>query len=221
MHIRIFNQACMLCAQHSSSLLCPVCEEDCKTSLQNYAKPSLAHSPELAEVALRFNIPSFACLGWYRWPLDSLIRHLKFKRYFGVGQILSHWFNELSLPQQKPDALVAVPMALWRQLGRGFNQSAVLAQHLATGLACENLSHCVGRRRFVVKQQHHSKRNARLDQNMQFTSEVFPPHLKHIVIVDDVLTTGATIGALAQTIRAKNPHLQISCWVMAVTPKSR
>jgi predicted amidophosphoribosyltransferase len=44
------------------------------------------------------------------------------------------------------------------------------------------------------------------------------PDLKRIAIVDDVITTGVTVNALASLLRARYPQLSISVWAMTFTP---
>ena len=103
------------------------------------------------------------------------------------------------------DLIAPVPLHRWRLLKRGYNQAAILARALARETALPLVPDLLQRRRATRSQQGLSGQ-ARL---ANVTAGAFRPHPWHrariagrkVVLVDDVMTTGATVGACAQVLR--------------------
>jgi ComF family protein len=99
-----------------------------------------------------------------------------------------------------PDVIVPVPLHWLRQWGRGYNQAELLARYVGSelGLPCERL---LRRRRRTAQQ-------AMLDVDARRTNVrgVFAPAPgaraggRHVLLVDDVMTTGATLGEAARVL---------------------
>lgn len=103
------------------------------------------------------------------------------------------------------DLIAPVPLHRWRLLKRGYNQAAILARALARESGVPLVPDLLQRRRATRSQQGLSGQ-ARL---ANVTAAAFRPHPWHkarlggrrVVLVDDVMTTGATVGACAQVLR--------------------
>lgn len=150
---------------------------------------------------------------------QSLIRALKydFKAPLGIylGEHMAHLLG--AHPVSKADALIAVPIHPKKKFARGYNQSELLASGLANVWAIPLLKSVVQKKKHT-KSQTTNDRFGRWD-NVQdlFTTGSDMLAYQHIVIVDDVITTGATLVSLALAIRAKNPEVQISLLSFAFT----
>lgn len=99
------------------------------------------------------------------------------------------------------DLIVPIPLARKRQRQRGYNQSRCLAEGIsqATGIAVN--SHVVRRASFV-KSQTQMRRQER-QENVEGAFELKDPasvHGRHVLLVDDVITTGATMTACAREL---------------------
>jgi len=116
---------------------------------------------------------------------------------------------------QKPDCMVSVPLHSRRAWRRGFNQSDLLASRLARWLKCDYFPQGITRIR-AAKTQH--QLNARMRRNnLKGAFRVdFPVAGRHIIIVDDVVTTGSTVAEIARLLK-KQGAATIQVWCLCRT----
>lgn len=149
----------------------------------------------------------------YAFPIDKLVQALKFSENLTLAlqlaDALAQRIDEL------PDAIIAMPLHPQRLRERGFNQSALLAQHLARFLDIPLLPDACTRIRNTAPQSTLPWKERDKNMRKAFSCNV-PLQGKHIAVVDDVMTTGASIGALAHAIRHAGAS-RISAWVVART----
>jgi len=162
-------------------------------------------------------------LGHFDSPIRELIHRLKYHRAWTVGEMLADRMmreDHVESILLEADFLLPVPLHAIRQLSRGYNQSEVIANRLShlTGVpvACP-----VERSRNTEMQTHlHSKahRLANLKNAFKIIDE---PEIagSRVVVVDDVLTTGATLQVLARTLRKAKPA-RLSALVVAVAERT-
>lgn len=120
---------------------------------------------------------------------------------FLAGLIADADLFGLSLPAQ--DLLVPIPLHRSRLAQRGFNQSVLLARNLSRRTGLELDLHHLLRRQKTPSQSQTKTRAERLT-NVKGAFQVsrrHPFHGKRVCLVDDVVTTGATISACAATLR--------------------
>ena len=119
------------------------------------------------------------------------------------------------------DAVVPVPLHWWRRVCRGYNQSEYLADGIARELGVKVLRHSVMRHRYN-KPQARSSRHERWDnvEGIFRLRNAESLRGKHILLVDDVLTTGATIISLGEEILNKVEDVRLSVAVLAVPRRS-
>ncbi len=138
----------------------------------------------------------------YGAPLDHYLHALKYRG----ARLLGRAFALLLAPtldalRHDVDALVAVPLHRTRLRERGYNQAQEIARTLGRSLRLPALERGIARRAPTPTQ---TTQSARLRQTSvaQAFSVTRDLHGQRIAIVDDVVTTGATVNALAAELRA-------------------
>lgn len=128
---------------------------------------------------------------------------------------VKHYYRHQHLPM--PELIVPVPQHVKRQWRRGFNPAIVLANALGQSLAVPIFKGV--KRVSAAPEQKTLDRRSRLKNLRNSFKVTLPLQGEHVVIVDDVMTTGATANTLAKALKAAGAG-QVSVWVLARTPKS-
>ncbi|PXW95759.1 ComF family protein [Sphaerotilus hippei] len=163
----------------------------------------------------------------YRYPWDGLIVRLKFHAAVELAAPLADLLAEAVLTaracapeaQPRPELILPVALSSPRQQERGYNQSWELARRVATRLQCPARPDLLERVRCTVPQL--SLPRARRLLNVRGAFRLTPQGLglvrgRRVVLVDDVMTTGATLTAAAEALQAAGAA-DIRFWVLART----
>jgi ComF family protein len=152
-----------------------------------------------------------ACSGYYfsrGSAVQSMIHHLKYldspELGLFLGRILGERIRE-SARFSNTDALIPLPLYPEKQRLRGYNQAERIAAGMAEVLKLPVLVNAVGRTRQSASQTH--KNRMERWQQMAGSFQVYPEALasfRNPALVDDVVTTGATLEACGNAIRAKS-----------------
>lgn len=158
---------------------------------------------------------SFAFDGAFRMgPYDGLLREtiLRMKQWTGedlaeaIARIWARRLKERLMPLV-PQIVVPVPLHWTRRWRRGFNQSEILARRLASELAIPCRPAALQRIRATPQQTAQSSGGARRD-NVKHAFQSRPDldlEGKTVLLVDDVLTTGATASEAARALKKHKP----------------
>lgn len=152
----------------------------------------------------------------YRFPVDRLVMRLKYHRGLAEAQLLGQllaWAVRARAPDwlEGVECLVPVPLHRRRLRERGYNQAHELALVLSAVLRIPLCAHGVAR---VVDTRPQAGLSAgQRARNLAGAFAVAPgfPY-RHVAIVDDVLTTGRTVGALTRALRGAGVE-----WVSVLT----
>jgi ComF family protein len=153
----------------------------------------------------------------YCQPLKRLVQRFKFNATVALAQALARLLllKVRSTSRQKPDCIVSVPLHSRRAWRRGFNQSDLLANHLSRWLQCDYFPK--GIRRVRATQTQHQLNARRRRNNLKGAFRVdFPVAGRHIIIVDDVVTTGSTVAEIARLLK-KQGAATIQVWCLCRT----
>jgi ComF family protein len=150
----------------------------------------------------------------------KLIYQLKYGNNFATIKVLSHLFSQ-HLKQQYTEALpqLIIPVPLhWRRLHkRGYNQAQLIAKTISKQLNIKITNHSCRRIRATPAQQNLNRMQRKNNIRGAFTSKPLKG-VFHVAIIDDVITTGETIGELTRSLQRRQPGLRVDAWSLARTP---
>ncbi|HJU91263.1 MAG TPA: phosphoribosyltransferase family protein [Gemmatimonadaceae bacterium] len=136
----------------------------------------------------------------------SIVHALKYDGWAAVAEGMALRMSRLAWPSdvvRERTAVVPVPLARVRERERGFNQSERLAHVLATAWHCPMWSTVLERNRATETQTRLTPEDRRRNVFGAFRAQSTARELlrgAHVVLVDDVITTGATLSACAAAL---------------------
>ncbi|MBK9444941.1 MAG: ComF family protein [Betaproteobacteria bacterium] len=200
----LLPQDCQLCASPSGDdLLCPACAAELPR-LPKTACPRCALASPAGETCGRCqrHPPHFdrliACYP-YSFPVDRLIQRLK----YGHQLALTAWFGQqlaAACATLTFDRIVPMPLHLGRLAERGFNQATEISRTLARERAMTIDNGCCERVRATTPQEGLTLRERRRNLRNAFACNS-DLNGEHVLLVDDVVTTGASVNECARTLR--------------------
>ena len=164
-------------------------------------------------------------LAEYGEPLKALIHDTKYHGRWPMGEFLAdRLFAEQRVAEllKGIDCVSAVPLHFRRQFVRHYNQSEVIARRIAR-LAKVRFVRPLKRVRDTESQTRLTSQQARLE-NVRGAFEVRRPRSvagKNVLLVDDVMTTGATLQAAARALRGAKPESIAAVVIAVADPKRR
>ncbi|MBO4340914.1 MAG: ComF family protein [Bacteroidales bacterium] len=219
---------CLVCGRELSSkeeFLCLMCEADLPQTYY-WQQP---HNPmaDKLNAALEKLSPDTseysyaAALMFYHGdnPYKSIPQALKYRYNIPAGRHFAGKLGEKLASAthfQDVDAVIPVPLHWTRRWKRGYNQAEIIADEIARRLGAKLLPRALSRSGSTVSQTTLDA-PGRLDN----VSGVFRPRVdlsgyRHILLVDDTFTTGATLASCITTIRgAVAPDIRISAATLA------
>ena len=154
-----------------------------------------------------FGTREIVAVGDYSGVLKEMCLALKFGGEQRLAMILGAWLAQLVFDRglhQKLDVVIPMPLHVFRRFHRGYNQAALIASPVAKALEKPVLDN-------LLKRTANTQRQAKLSAaqrkgNVASAFEVQAGRTsdiegKRVLLVDDVMTTGATIGAAARTLK--------------------
>lgn len=179
----IFPPRCAGCGR-VGSLLCSACQAQMRA-----ARPIPVYAPNLRAV-------SAAVFGG---PWRHAIHALKYEGQRALAPALAAFLPPLPEGAQ-PDLIVPVPLFPGREKWRGYNQSALLAEALGARLGLDVCADALRRVRDTRSQVGLSRQERQRNVSDAFTARADRVAGRRVLLVDDVVTTGATLSACAASL---------------------
>ena len=210
----LFPNRCLECNRiiHHEEVVCELCFNQIHFTHHHFSESNLLTE----KCRLLFPIENAFALMQFEEESTSqkIIHQLKYNNREKVGKAIANWTLErLDFKSSKPDLLVTVPLHPKKQKERGYNQLHLFADTLSEHLKIP-CDHTLIKRNFYKKAQAKKRREQRTFNENLF-SITKPIYNQHILLIDDVFTTGNTMSAVAWQI-LKTGNNKVSVLVMAM-----
>ncbi|MDR2219532.1 MAG: ComF family protein [Methylobacillus sp.] len=212
--------ACVLCGANAREhLICPACEDDLPWHDKAQC-PVCALPTGTGEVCGHCLVspPAFdatRALLAYQFPVSAVLQCYKYAGFLAIAHMMAELFARRLGDVAMPDVIVPMPLHATRLKERGFNQAVEIGRILARRLNIPFESAHAKRTRYTatqaglaLKERHRNVRGV-----FAFDARIAG---KKIVLLDDIMTTGASLNALALAAK-KAGAARVECWVMART----
>lgn len=230
----LLPQTCVLCSLPSANEpVCTACAADlpapiglqcprCALPLQTNPSGMTIDCPDCAHHKPAFDT---AVAAWsYSFPVDALIQDFKYGHHLYLagflGQHLAQTLKRQWAAQpgaRKPDLIIPMPLHATRLRSRGFNQAAEIARHVSNYLDIPWSSNSLIRI-YDTAPQAGLHRNERWSNLRGAFACPKPLTDTRILLIDDVLTTGASLSACAEVLQHAGAS-QVDVAVIARTPE--
>ena len=211
----LFPNRCLICNQiiDKSDIVCEVCFPRVNFSNHNYNDSNTLKD----KLLVQFPISNAYSLLYYEKEslAQNIIQQLKYNNRENIGKNLAKWVMErVDFKNDKPDIITTVPLHYRKLKQRGYNQLHLFGNELSKFYNIP-VNHT------FLQRTTHSKAQAKKDQSerlktknaYQLTQRIDD---KHILLIDDVYTTGNTISNIAWEILNNSANVRISILVMAM-----
>lgn len=149
----------------------------------------------------------------YAFPVDAMIRSLKYQENLNLAPILANLLIAKINKCPPPDAIIPVPLHPTRLQERGYNQALEISRHLSKQMNVPLLPRACVRTKDTPSQTELSWKKRQTNMRNAFECTTSLVH-KHVALLDDVMTSGATLNELAKAVH-KQGAIEISLWVIA------
>jgi len=158
----------------------------------------------------------------YGHPLDLLEARFKFRRDLAAGRVLGGRMIERAWVEEpeRPEVMIPVPLHRTRLRERGYNQALELAQPLARALGIALGPDLLMRSQATPAQTGLDAKARRRNLRGAFAIAPAATLANHIVLFDDVMTTGATLRECARVLRRAGVA-RVDVWALARAPAPR
>lgn len=217
-----YPEPCLTCAKpllNNEVSICTICRDEFpKTHFINY-KENQAAKLFYGKVKL-VNVAAYY---WYskQHIIQELIFQLKYRNHQEIGELLANWIAfdiNKSAQFNAIDYVIPVPLHPKKFKKRGYNQLTVFGKTLARELNCKLAENLLLKTKNTITQTKAGKEKRwKNTQNVFALTENIPSDFegKHFLLIDDVLTTGATLLACALELK-KIPESRVSILTIAM-----
>lgn len=203
-HDGLWCQACDRALPYLSTACCPVCA--LPTPHSEICGHCLQHPPLFTHASAAFA---------YAFPVDKLVQAMKYREQLALAEQFAGRLAQRIDTGTLPDLLLPMPLHPNKLRERGFNQAQLLAGKLSRELKIELAPHVCRRVRDTPPQSALRWQERKKNMRKAFLCNTDMTG-KHVALIDDVLTSGASLNALAEAVLERGAAT-VSVWVVART----
>lgn len=190
------------------TLICAACFADLPFFKQTIIQGDLLNWPAINKALPHIDFEHLICLAPYLPPFTQWLPQLKYQGRFELASLLSNLLAQLFIKAQLSeyiasiDLILSVPLHTNKWQTRGYNQAHLLAKPLASYLKIPYDATALMRVKNNISQvgQTGSQRRNNLAGAFQLTKGLTNT-IKHVMLVDDVLTTGSTVNEISKVLK--------------------
>jgi len=223
-------------AQRGWPISCVLCGAGARPGVSRFCEPCEASLPrlddercEICALPLTSGRVCGACLAdppaydavcvpyAYAFPIDALIHAYKYGGDLSLAPVLARvlLMSVRTSVRTHPDVLIPMPLARARLRERGFNQAHEIARHLGRALRIAVVSNALRKVSETPPQAALPWKARARNVRGAFVCDADLTG-RHVAIVDDVMTTGATLNEVARSLKRAGA-VRVSGWVVART----
>ena len=202
----IFPPNCAGCGKWGSKY-CGDCTKKTKIIQSPFCticgQPDISLSADVCALCRSQKIHYQAARAWgiYEPPLSEAIHRLKYRNDIGLAdEFAGHLLIKLTTLKWNIELVTAVPLEKQRLKDRGYNQSEFLARRLAKRAGLDYVGSVVTRKRSTLSQVGLTREQRVRNVQGAFSADKGAVTNKSILIVDDVITTGATMNSCSESL---------------------
>lgn len=217
----IFKTSCILCTSQDAGAhgLCQPCLDELPWHDAPQCPQCGTLSNGLTCGNCLHNQPDFDAthaLFSYDYPLDRLLQHYKYRESLHLANAFAQlWFDKKTHDYAHIDLIIPMPMHSIRLKQRGFNQALEIAKIISKNANIKLDYTACQRIKFTPPQATlpHKERIKNMRGVFECTKNLSG---LNIAVIDDVMTTGASLNELAKTLKQAGAA-HVECWVIART----
>lgn len=214
-----FPRICIVCGEslmRGEKYMCSACLADFPFSDPDYATQEnvLNHFNEYCRPENLFSLFYYNKFS----PYKNLIYRIKYRFHKELGVYLGRMLGERIQNECRADCIIPVPLHPEREKIRGFNQAGEIARGISEVLGIEVYDDVIFR-----IQNNASQTGKSVSERLKNVAHIFelrnPQKITghHILLVDDVITTGATIGACLEVLtQVEEVRISLGCLAQTV-----
>ncbi|PQJ79648.1 ComF family protein [Polaribacter porphyrae] len=216
-----YPDLCAICEDkllQNEHTICTICRHDLPlTNITNYSDNKILHTFYGSVIIEK----AFALLFYTKKGIaKKLIHELKYKDNEDIGIFFGNWIGEILKENEEfknVDVIIPVPLHSKKIRERGYNQVTKFGERLSYHLQIPLVENNLVRISSTKTQTFKSRFERFTNVDTQFSLKQ-PKYFnnKHVLIIDDVITTGATLVACAKQFQ-KSKHCKISILTIAYT----